>query len=80
MKRKQKTKDENNIPMMLTFLFGEAAKVAQQGASEQHVRWHQAYEEWLAERKRIYRSDTTKKPVIALRRLAQLFEEDLLLG
>jgi hypothetical protein len=65
---------------MLTFLFGEAAKVAQQGALEQQVRWRQAYEEWLAERKRIYRSDTTKKPVIALRRLAQLFEEDLLLG
>ena len=65
---------------MLTFLFGEAAKVAQQGVSEQQVRWRQAYEEWLAERKRIYKRDTSKQSVIALRRLAQLFEEDLLLG
>jgi integrase len=71
VKPKHKTREENNIPMMLTFMFGEAAKVAQRGASERLLRWCQAYEEWLAERKRTSKRSTVKQSVIAWRRLAK---------
>jgi len=43
--------EESKTPMMLTFMFGEAAKVAQRGASERLLRWCRAYDEWLAERR-----------------------------
>jgi len=34
--------EENKIPMMLAFMFGEAVRVAQRGASERLIRWCQA--------------------------------------
>ena len=58
--------NEEKIPMMLTFMFGEAARVAQRGASERLMGWCQAYEGWLAERRdslgrREYRSAPTSR-------------------
>jgi site-specific recombinase XerC len=63
--------EENKTPMMLTFMFGEAAKVAQRGASERLLRWCRAYDEWLAERRYTYRPNTAKQSVLAWRRLVQ---------
>ena len=34
--------NEEKIPMMLTFMFGEAARVAQRGAAERLLRWCRA--------------------------------------
>ena len=44
--------DENKIPLLLEFLFGEAAQAAQRGASERLRRWGRAFDDWLAERRR----------------------------
>jgi integrase len=71
VKQKQKTKEDGNIPMLLTFLFGDSAKVAQQGASERLMRWCRAFDDWLAERKRIRKPGTIRHSVEAWRRLAQ---------
>jgi hypothetical protein len=71
VKHKPNPKDDNHIPLLLTFLFGDAANVAQQAASERLLRWCQAFDDWLSERKRIRKPDTGIKSVTAWRRLAQ---------
>jgi DNA-binding transcriptional MerR regulator len=71
VKHKPNPKDDNHVPLLLTFLFGDSAKVAQQGASERLLRWCRAYEDWLAERKRIRKPGTIRHSVEAWRRLAQ---------
>ena len=53
---------DEKIPMLLRFYFVEAA---QRGASERLLGWRRAYDERLRERKRTYRPDTVKQPVIA---------------
>ena len=63
--------NEEKIPMMLTFMFGEAARVAQRGAAERLMGWCRAFDEWLAERGRTHRPSTTKQAVLAWRRLVQ---------
>ena len=42
--------DENEIPLLLQFLFGDAAQTAQRGASARLMLWAEAFERWLAER------------------------------
>jgi hypothetical protein len=61
--------EEDNIPLLLDFLFGEAADTAQQGASDRLLRWAEAFDEWIAERGRNYKPDTTKQSKLALRRM-----------
>ena len=42
----------NEVPFLLQFMFGEAAGLAQQAVSERLLRWSQALDDWLAERRR----------------------------
>jgi hypothetical protein len=63
--------EAGKVPRTLEFPFGEEAEAAQRGASRRLRRWSQAFEEWLAERKRTYRPCTTKQSVITWRRLVQ---------
>jgi site-specific recombinase XerD len=45
---------EKKIPILMRLMYGEKAELAQQGGSGQLIRWCQAFEEWLGERKRNY--------------------------
>ena len=49
---------ENETPLLLQFLFGEAAALAQEGASPRLLCWCQAMDDWLAERQGIYTHKT----------------------
>jgi site-specific recombinase XerC len=71
VKHKPNPKDDNHVPLLLTFLFGDAANVAQQAASERLLRWCRAFDDWLSERKRIRKPGTIRHSVEAWRRLAQ---------
>jgi len=62
---------DEEIPLMLRFLFGEAAETARRGAGERLMRWCRAYEDWLGERKERYGEDTVKQSKMAWRRLLQ---------
>jgi site-specific recombinase XerC len=61
--------DDGKIPRLLVFLFGDAAKTAQRGASTRLRRWCQAFDEWLAERQQKYRSGAFVVAEQAWRRL-----------
>jgi hypothetical protein len=61
--------DENKIPVMLEFLFGEAAERAQRGASRRLRRWCRAFDDWLKERQSRYGQATHKQARLAWRRL-----------
>jgi hypothetical protein len=61
--------EENKIPMLLEFLFGESAETARRGASPRLRRWAAAFDEWLAERGRKYKPSTTNQAKITWRRL-----------
>ena len=61
--------EEDNIPLLLDFLFGESAVTAQRGASERLLRWVNAFDGWLAERGRKYTPSTTKQAKLTFRRL-----------
>jgi len=60
---------ENEIPIMLQFMFGEAAEMAKQGASARLLRWSKAMDEWLAERQRKNSVSNYRNSKIAWRRL-----------
>jgi hypothetical protein len=60
---------EKEIPRLLRFLYGEAAEAVQIGASERLKTWARAFDEWIAERRRIYKANTVKQSVLAWRRL-----------
>ena len=60
---------ENQIPALLQFMFGEAAELAQRGASARLLRWSEAMDEWLAERQRNYSVSTGYMSKAAWRRL-----------
>jgi site-specific recombinase XerC len=52
--------ENNKVPMLLEFLFAYAAQTAQRGASPRLIRWAAAFDQWLAERGRVYKPCTTK--------------------
>ena len=60
---------ENEIPLMLQFMFGKAAEMAQRGASARLLRWSKAMDEWLAERQRKNSVSTYRMSKAAWRRL-----------
>ncbi len=62
-------KEAGKPPLMLEFLFGEAAGVAQRSASPRLLRWSSAYDEWLAERKNNHDKSTYHRSISAWRRL-----------
>ena len=62
---------EQNIPMLISFYFGEAAVYAQRGASRRLKKWSRAFEMWMDERRRDYQKDTVKQARMAWRRLAR---------
>jgi hypothetical protein len=77
-------KDEEEIPLMLRFLFGEAPRgdavlpksrrgklASPSWASERLMRWCQAYEDWLEERKERYGANTIKQSKLAWKRVLQ---------
>ena len=43
--------EKNKVPMLLEFLFGESAEIAQRGVSERLMRWAEAFDEWLEVRR-----------------------------
>jgi site-specific recombinase XerD len=59
----------NKAPMLLEFLFGEAAETAQRGASPRLMRWGEAFDEWMAEQGRRCKPSTSKQAKITWRRL-----------
>lgn len=59
---------DDKIPLMLEFLFGEAAWAADRTASKRMRAWCEAFEEWLEERLRLSRS-THKQSRLAWKRL-----------
>ncbi len=63
--------EDGKTPIMLTYLFGEAAEIAQREGSERLLQWSRAFDEWLEERRRTYRPDATKQAKLAWRRLAR---------
>ena len=65
----QTMEDQNKIPTMLAFLFGEAAGTARQGASLRLLNWCRAFDEWLAERLQRYSKSTHKQSALTWKRL-----------
>jgi len=65
----QSMEDQNKIPAMLAFLFGEAAGTARQGASLRLLNWCRAFDEWLAERLQRYSKSTHKQSALTWKRL-----------
>ena len=61
--------DKNQVPILLEFLFGQAAQTAQRGASPRLIRWAAAFDEWIAERGRVYKPCTTDHARRTWRRL-----------
>jgi hypothetical protein len=61
--------NEKDIPILLEFIFGDAAPVAQRGASPRLLRWAEAFDHWLAERGNKVKLKTNKETRIAWRRL-----------
>ena len=44
---------ENEVPILMQFMFGESAARVRSSASERLLRWCQAMDDWLAERRRL---------------------------
>ena len=63
--------EENKLPMLFSFYFGDSAASAQRGASRRLKKWSRAFETWMAERKRDTQKDTVKQAVMAWRRLVR---------
>ena len=63
--------DENEVPLLLEFLFGDAAETTQHGASARLMRWAEAFEAWLAERALKVTPSSARKSKISWRRLLQ---------
>jgi len=60
---------ENETPLLLQFLFGEAAALVQEGASPRLLCWCQAMDDWLAERKERCAERTVRGSMTAWKRL-----------
>ncbi len=61
--------ENNKVPMLLEFLFGEAAETVRRGASPRLMRWGEAFDEWLDEQGRRCKPSTSKQAKITWRRL-----------
>ncbi len=61
--------EKNKVPMLLEFLFGEAAETVWRGASPRLMRWGEAFDEWLAEQGRRCKPSTSKHAKTTWRRL-----------
>ena len=61
--------EDNQIPYLLQFLFGEAAALAQQSASPRLLRWCQAMDDWLVERQQRCAERTYRGSMTAWKRL-----------
>jgi site-specific recombinase XerD len=55
----------NEVPILLQFMFGESAALAQQAASERLLRWCQAMDDWLGERQRECHDSTYRGSITA---------------
>ncbi len=53
--------EEHEIPLMLRYLFGEAAGLAQRSASERMLRWCTGFEGWLDEMGKTFQRDKIKQ-------------------
>ena len=61
--------DENqNIPLLFSFYFGDSAASAQRGASKRLKKWSRAFEQWMGECNQDYPKDTVQRAVVACRR------------
>ena len=63
--------EEQNIPMLFIFYFGEAAPTAQKGASRRLKKWSRAFEEWMDARRRDFQKDAVKQARMTWRRLVR---------
>ena len=59
----------NPVPLLFTYIFGEAALAAYQGASERLLLWAAALEGWLEELSRTHKTDWLRQGKQAWRRL-----------
>lgn len=62
---------ENEVPLLFRFYFGDSAASAQRGASTRLKKWSRAFETWMAERKLYYPKDAVQRTVMAFRRLVR---------
>jgi integrase len=67
--------DNDQVPMMLQFLFGEAAPLAQQAGSERLSRWARAFDEWMEERRLNAHASTYRGSMTAWKRLLERIEK-----
>jgi site-specific recombinase XerD len=61
--------DKDQVPMMLQFLFGEAAPLAQQTGSERLMRWAEAFDRWMGKQRRNAHASTYRGSMNAWKRL-----------
>jgi integrase len=62
---------EKNIPLLLSYYFGENAASAQRGASRRLKKWSLAFERWLAERKKKFTMTAVRESQLAWKRLVR---------
>jgi site-specific recombinase XerD len=63
--------EDQKIPLLFSYYFGDSAASAQRGASRRLKKWSQAFEQWIGECKRDYQKDTVKHVLLAWRRLVR---------
>src|SRR4030067_2594464 len=59
------------IPRLFSYYFGDSAASAYRGASRRLKKWSRAFEQWMDERRRVYKIDTVKQATLAWRRLVK---------
>src|SRR4030067_2244677 len=59
------------IPRLFSYYFGDSAASAYRGASRRLKKWSRAFEQWMDERRRVYKIDTVKQATMAWRRLVK---------
>lgn len=62
---------EKNIPLLLSFYFGDSAPSAQGGVSRRLKKWSRAFDRWIEERQRDFQKDAVKQARMAWRRLVR---------
>ncbi len=63
--------EDQDIPRLFSFYFGDSAVSAQSGASRRLKKWSRAFEQWVGERRRNTQKDTVKHALLAWRRLVR---------
>ncbi|HEX6306049.1 MAG TPA: tyrosine-type recombinase/integrase [Anaerolineales bacterium] len=59
------------VPVLLSVLFGDKAPLVREEASERMLRWCQAFEDWLAERAKVYPENRRKLQFVWKQLLSQ---------